>query len=472
MTIAVNATGGSPPDPRLVERLARHRTLASVPRVELDWIVAHGTMWTFEPGVIDVESNLRDLAIVLSGHFAIYVDHGAGPHKVMEWSAGDVTGVLPYSRMGKPPGETIADEPGEGLLVDRAHFPEMTRECPVLTATLVHVMLDRARQFRASELQDEKMLSLGRLSAGLAHELNNPASAAARSARLLADSLAEAEAAAHGLGEARLTPVQMAAVARARGACLAMAPAALSPIQRADREDAFVAWVERHGVDAEIAGPLSETAVALETLDELAAVLGGEALVPALRWVAAGCATRALAADVERAATRIHDLVAAIKRFTYMDRAQVPEPIDLAQSLQDSVALLLHKARKKSASLTIHLEPDLPKVMAIGGDLNQVWMNLIDNALDAVHESGRVSVAAARHVSGSSVVVQIVDNGSGIPAEIRDKLFDPFITSKPVGQGTGLGLDIARQLVRRNRGDIDFESEPGLTAFRVTLPVA
>jgi len=153
-----------------------------------------------------------------------------------------------------------------------------------------------------------------------------------------------------------------------------------------------------------------------------------------------------------------------------MDRVQVPEPIDLEQGLSDSVTMLLHKARRKSVSLNLQLEPELPRVRAIGGDLNQIWTNLIDNALDAVPESGHVSVSAARHMN--SVIVRVIDDGTGIAPEIRDRMFDPFVTSKPVGQGTGLGLDIARQLVRRNDGDIEVESRPGRTEFRVTLPVA
>jgi signal transduction histidine kinase len=456
----------------LVDRLAQHRTLGGAPRQELEWLVAHGTLYPVERGnLLTVLPDLTGrLAIMLSGHFVIYVDHGAGPHKVMEWGGGDVSGFLPYSRMTKPIGEMVVDEPGEALLVHQDHFPDMIRDCPWVTTALVHVMLDRARHFRESELQDEKMLSLGKLSAGLAHELNNPASAAARSARLLSESLAEADAAARTLGAAGLAADELEAVEQARKACLAMPPSALSPLERADREEAFVDWLEARGIDTNLAVALCESAVAIETLDRLAATLHADSLVVALRWVAAGCATRALAAEVEQAATRIHKLVAAIKRFTYMDRAVVPEPIDLAQSLTDSVALLVHKARRKSVSLSIDLEPDLPKVMAIGGDLNQVWMNLIDNALDAVSESGRVTVAAAKQFG--SVVVRIVDNGPGIAPEMRDKLFDPFVTSKPVGQGTGLGLDIARQLVRRNAADIDFDSAPGRTEFRVTLPVA
>jgi signal transduction histidine kinase len=170
---------------------------------------------------------------------------------------------------------------------------------------------------------------------------------------------------------------------------------------------------------------------------------------------------------VERAATRIHTLVGAVKRFAYMDRALAPDAIDLAGSLNDSVTLLVYKARKKSVGIDVRIEPNLPRVRAIGGDLNQVWTNLIDNAIDAVRESGRVTVSAARQ--RDFVVVRVVDDGAGIPSEIRDRIFDPFFTSKPVGQGTGLGLDIARQLVRRNDGDIEVESQPGRTEFRVTL---
>jgi signal transduction histidine kinase len=456
----------------LVERLSQHRTLAGAPREELEWLAARGTVYHFEPGELleRLPHLFESLGVMLSGHFAIYVDHGAGPHKVMEWRGGDVSGYLPYSRMNKAIGEMVIDEAGDALVLHSQHFPALIRECPAITTKLVHVMLDRARLFRSSELQDEKMLSLGKLSAGLAHELNNPASAAARSARLLNEALDEGEAAAHALGAARLDAAQLAAVANARVACATAAPAALAPLARADREDTIADWLVGHGADATAAASLADTGVTIESLDALAAMLDGGTLNVALRWVAAGCTTRALAADVERAATRIHNLVGAIKRFTYMDRAQVPEPVDVVESLNDSLALLLHKARKKSVAVTVTSEPDLPPALAIGGDLNQIWTNLIDNAIDAVSESGRVIVSGSRY--RNCVVVRIEDNGCGIPDDIRDRIFDPFVTSKPVGQGTGLGLNIARQLIRRNNGDIEVESQPGRTEFRVTLPIA
>jgi signal transduction histidine kinase len=456
----------------LVERLAQHRTLAGSPRAELEWLAAHGRVFGFAPGdlLTSVPELFESLGVMFSGHYAIYVDHGAGPHKVMEWRGGDITGYLPYSRMSKVPGEMTIDEAGELLIVHMRHFPEMIRECPAVTTRLVHVMLDRARVFRSSELQDEKMLSLGRMSAGLAHELNNPASAAARSARLLNEALDEAEAATHALGAARLNDAQLAAVASARVACATAVPAALGPLARADREDTIADWLVAHGADASAATSLADTGVTIQSLDTLAANLDAGTLNVALRWVAAGCTTRALAADVERAATRIHNLVGAIKRFTYMDRAQVADAVDVVESLNDSLALVMHKARKKSVGVKVTSEPDLPPARAIGGDLNQIWTNLIDNAIDAVSEAGSVVVSAARQ--HNFVVVRVEDNGCGIPDDIRDRIFDPFVTSKPVGQGTGLGLDIARQLIRRNNGDIEVESRPGHTEFRVRLPMA
>jgi signal transduction histidine kinase len=462
-------------DSDLVARLAQHGTVGVAPREELVWLAAHGELYHTTRGELLTQTDwLWDrLAMVLSGHIAIYVDRGLGPRKVMEWSAGDVTGLLPYSRMtkAKPPGgDPVVVEPGDLLLVSRDNFPEMIRECPTVTTALVHMMIDRVRRFTSNDLQDEKMISLGKLSAGLAHELNNPASAASRSARLLAEGLANLEDASRALGTARLTEAQHDIVHRSRNACVSTATAGLSPIERADREEAIESWLEAHGAAPDAASALVDTALTFEDFNALAATLDGDMLNTTLQWLAADCSTRSLAGEVERSVTRIHDLVAAIKRFTYMDRTSAPEPVDLSISLNDAVALLQHKARRKSLRVSVDLEPDLPRVRAIGSDLNQIWTNLIDNAIDAVGEAGEVAITAGPRLD--FVIVHIVDNGPGIPPNLGEQIFDPFVTTKPVGQGTGLGLDIASRLVRRNDGDIEFESRPGRTEFRVTLPVA
>lgn len=457
----------------LVDRLAGHKTLGNAPREELAWLAQHGTLRQHAAGdVISTQGvPVEALYVLLAGHVAIFVDRGAGRHKVMEWRAGDVAGMLPYSRLVNPPGDSLALEPSEIFVVPRGELAALTRECHEITSILVHKMLDRARVFTSSGLHDEKMLSLGKLSAGLAHELNNPVSAIERGAALLEERLEDAEQATRALGAMRLTDSQLAALDALRTSCLATrVPGVLSPIQQAEREDAIADWLMAHGLDAAIAEPLSETAATVDALDRIADAVGGPALEVALRWAAAGCSVRGIASEIQDAATRISGLVTAIKGFTHMDQATVAEPVDLTSSLGNTVTVLKSKARAKAVAIAVHVPPGLPRVRAFGGELNQIWANLIDNAIDAAPQAGRVEVTAQRE--HDRVVVRVVDNGAGIPPEIRGRLFEPFVTTKPVGKGTGLGLDIVRRLVSHNDGEIAVETRPGRTEFRVSLPPA
>ena len=454
----------------LVDRLAAHRTLAGAPRAELAWLAEHGRLAHYVAGGVVTSSRgaVDGLYLVLSGRLSITVNRGAGPRKAMEWREGDVTGLLPYSRLTFTPGDVVAEESTEVLIVDARDLRELTRECHDVTSRLVHVMLDRARHFTSTDLHDEKMLSLGRLAAGLAHELNNPASALVRGAKDLTGRLMDVERASRALGASVPAP-QLALVDRVTGICLSSVVSTVrSPIEQVDREDALYQWLEAHGADVSAAPPLAESAVTFEDLDALAGALGPDALDAALRSVAATCVMRRLGSEMEIAALRIHGLVSAIKGFTYMDHATVPSPVDVAQGLTDTLAVLSGKARARSAHVTVHVDPDLPRVDGYGGELNQVWSNLIDNALDAVPAEGRVDILAAR--DGASVVVRVIDSGHGIPADIRERIFDPFFTTKPLGQGTGLGLDLVQRLVRRHDGAVDVDSRPGRTEFRVTLP--
>jgi len=446
--------------------------MGAIPRPELEWLIAHGRLVHYEPGdmIARKGENANRLLIVFSGRFAIQVDRGAGSRRVLEWRGGDVSGVLPYSRMTSPPGDTVVEEAGESLELRGQIFPELIRECPNVTATLVHVMVDRARHFVSVDLHDEKMMSLGRLSAGLAHELNNPASAVARSSKLLEHELDAADAAARAFGATRLTDAQRRLVEEVRALCVSVpSTGATSAIDRADREDAIVTWLDRHAIDVPDAGMIADTGVTPDTLDRLAAALDPPALDAVVRWIATGYAARSLASEIERAAARIYQLVAAVKRFTFMDRSASPDLVDVVPGLTDTVTMLGAKARAKSAVVRVEAEPDVPRVLSSGGELNQVWTNLLDNALDAVPEGGEVTITVRRE--RNEVVVRVVDNGGGIPEDVLPRIFDPFFTTKPVGQGTGLGLEIAMRLVRRQQGDLTVESRPGRTVFRVSLPI-
>ena len=458
-------------DQDLVERLAQHRLLSAAPREQLEWLATHGILRRFEVGdmVSQVDMPLRALFVVLVGRFSIRVDRGGGARKVMEWGPGDVSGYLPFSRMGSPPGLTTVDEAAELLMVDKDHFPEMISRCQELTAILVHVMLDRARRFTKADLHDEKLIALGRLSAGLAHELNNPASALARTAGELTARMFEMEASALALGAVQLSGEQLETIGRVRTQCDdPAARAALSPLERSDREEAVAGWLSERGLSTSYAEDLAETAITPELLDRLAKSISGDALPFVLRSIGAGCRTRRLAKEVEIAANRIHSLVAAIKGFTHMDQANVSKPVDIGRGLAETIAVLHSKVKDKSLTLTLEVAENLPAVHGFGGELNQVWSNLIDNAIGAAREKGKVEVGAA--CRGDKVVVRVVDDGPGVPPEMAEKIFEPFFTTKPMGQGTGLGLDIARRLVQQHDGNIELDSRPGRTEFRVVLP--
>jgi signal transduction histidine kinase len=456
----------------IIDRLANHKTLGSAPREELAWLAANSTLRKLETGEVLTQkgATVAGMFVVLAGRVALFVDRGSGPTKMVEWREGQVTGLLPYSRLVSPPGNTVALESLEFLALPHDRIPAMTRECFQITSILVHSMVDRARLFTSTDLHNEKLISLGKLSAGLAHELNNPASAMERSAALLEQQLDNAELATQALGAARLTDHQLAAVSSIRASCLAQRRAHVrSPVEQADREDAIANWLADHGLDTDSAEALADTEVSFEALDQLAEAVEGPALNAVLRWAAAGCAVRSLASEIQNAAMRISGLVTAIKGFTNMDKAMVAEPVDLGPSLGNTVTVLKSKARTKSVAVAVDLEPDLPRVRGFAGELSQMWGNLIDNALDAAPQGGRIEVLASRE--NARVVVRIIDNGPGIPPSVLERIFDPFFSTKPMGEGMGLGLDIVRRLAIHNDSTIEVESQPNRTEFRVSLPI-
>jgi len=450
----------------LLDRLSSHRTLAAVPRPQLEWLAAVGQPRTLDVGEILTPGGgpVKGLYVILSGHFSIRVDRGAGPRIVMEWHGGDVTGLLPYSRIKGPPANVVAEKRSDILAVSPAELPRMIQECHELTAVLVHVMLDRARVFKSSELLEEKVASLGRLAAGLAHELNNPASAVARSAKTLVSGLAALDDATARFSALNLTGPQADAVAALRDNLPAHAG---TPIEFADLHDALDDWLGAHDVDGVDAEPLARSGLVPADLDTLAAAVGVERVGVVLAHQSAQRAVRQLAMEIETAASRIHSLVAAVKGFTYVNQQATLMPIAIGQGLSDTITVLRSKARAKSVEVELSVAERLPDVEGYGGELNQVWANLVDNAIDATPR-GHVRVAAES--AGGAVIVRVIDDGPGIPADVAGRIFDPFFTTKDIGEGTGLGLDIARRIVQRHHGAIDMSTSERGTEFRVTLP--
>ena len=451
-------------------RLESLISLNQLPRSEIDWLVKHGNLEVLHPGLIALKgTKVENLWIILDGRISVHIDRGAGPKVVnTELNRGSVTGKLPYSRLVDLPGDLYANERTELLSISVNFFSEMIRTCPLFTAHTVHTMIDRARIHNTSAMQDEKLISIGRLAAGMAHELNNPASAAIRHAKHLRESQNNVDDTLRTLIKTELNDKQLDEIENMRSQCIEMPrKASLSPLQKSDLQDKISEWLEKNQIDTNLADQLADLAITAEDLERLQLSLSGEVFETALKWITASCSIHNLAVEIEQSANRIYNLVEAVKKFTYMDNLAEKELIDIESGICDSLRLLDSKCKVKDAGVKLEIEKNLPKVYANGAELNQVWFSLLDNALDAIPNSGKIHVWAG--LEANFISVKIIDNGPGIPSEKIDKIFDPFYTTKPPGQGTGLGLDIARRLIRRYHSDISVQSQPGNTEFRVSL---
>jgi signal transduction histidine kinase len=329
----------------------------------------------------------------------------------------------------------------------------------------------RLRQNEGLLRQSEKMAALGTLSAGLAHELNNPAAAVRRSARQLRTALTDWTRWTTDLARSNLTPeqLQMLETLRARIESPATSTSPADPMAQSDRESEIQAWLEGHRVqDAwELAPALVSGGWELEPLTKLQGVFPAEMLTLLLKWLATGSLAYALLDEVGIGTERLSEIVQSVKAYSYLDQGPVQE-VDVQQGLENTLVILRHKL-KAGVAVKREYAPDLPHIEAHGSELNQVWTNILDNAVDAMHGEGELTLHTFR--DGEKVVVEIQDNGPGISAEIQKRIFEPFFTTKPPGLGTGLGLHIAYTIVNNHHGRIRVTSEPGKTCFEVTLPI-
>jgi len=338
--------------------------------------------------------------------------------------------------------------------------------------TAVRLIAPIAQAAQSSVLQQEKLAALGTLSAGLAHELNNPAAAARRTASELADAMETLQDTAHQFVSSGLEREQVARLVELQQAARKAAAETASgdAMDAADREDALAAKLDELGADGwRLAEPLARAGVDDAWLEQVAEAAGG-ARVAALEWVAASLTATGLVAELHESTARISELVSAIKDYTHMDRAAVAE-VDLHEGLDSTLTILGYRLKKGSITVERHYDRTLPRVTAHGSELNQVWTNLIVNSLDAIDGQGTITITTRRSTAGG-VAVEIADDGPGIPPEQQSRVFEPFFTTKGVGEGSGLGLDIVRRIVAGHRGDITLRSQPGATVFTVTLPAA
>jgi len=375
------------------------------------------------------------------------------------------------SLAGNPvPVDGRADGDAVLLRFEHATLMELVRDEPEVLREIARQYWPNAARQEAITRQREKLAALGSLSAGLAHEINNPAAAARRAASELARSVDTLRGGITRL--AGLEPDRLDELGRlACGASHTVVGD--DPLAAADREDALADWLEARGVPEawSLAGELAGVGLDEAWAAEVERVAGSEHLATVLPWTAAGATTGGLVEELEESLRRVSELVLAIKSYSYMDQAPEQE-VDVHDGLESTLTMLGHKLKKAGVSVVRDYDRALPPITAAGGELNQVWTNLLDNAITAAGPGGHLRVATGRERGDGRLCVTIGDDGPGVPPDVADRIFEPFFTTKPVGEGTGLGLDVAwRIVVTNHRGEIRLRSEPGDTRFEVLLPV-
>jgi signal transduction histidine kinase len=394
----------------------------------------------------------------------------AGETFIFTTKAGEITGVLPFSRMKvfTVSGRALTDS--RALRFPRSQFQDLIQKMPELTQRLVGMMSDRIRETTRVEQQRDRLVGLGKLSAGLAHELNNPASAAKRAAGLLREVFKRIKEASLELGRRNLTPSQRAEIEKLEASFIQPDEVPPDALTVSDLEDQIDSLLRSHGQNDlwQLAADLARKNVKPAVLESLFANLGPDVARAALVRIAASVEIANLLNELESSTTRISDLVRAIKEYTYMDQSPV-QNVDVIKGIENTLTILQYKLKR---GITVHREYEkIPfLVNSFGSELNQIWTNIIDNAIDAMGGKGDLRIRTYRE--DDCVVVEIADNGPGISPEVEAHIFEPFFTTKGVGEGTGLGLDTVQRIVRKHRGSIQVDSKPGDTRFQVYLPLA
>jgi signal transduction histidine kinase len=457
----------------LAQQLKTVPVFADLSDEDLAWLAARMKLGHYNPGdVIAEEGSVADrMWVILEGEARGQREHAVGDGRTYAARAPHVTGMLPYSRLKQVPLTTRAMTPAVIACLEASYFPEMLERLPSLGPKLVAVLADRIRETTRTDQQREKLTALGKLSAGIAHELNNPAAAVRNAAINLQQVVRALRTANLHLDQRDMSAEDRTFLARIE--CdwsKDHPPTALDSLERSDREEAIGDWLESQSVpDARRLAPdLVDSGCDLETLRALAARFDDGTLGDVITRLTAAFTLNRLVEQIESGTSRITDLVRAVKQYSYMDQSPEQE-IDVHDGLENTL-IMLHYRLKHGVEVLREYDRSIPRICARGSELNQVWTNLIDNAIDAMNGRGELLVRTAAEFDG--VLVEIRDNGPGIPPEIRDRIFEPFFTTKPVGDGTGLGLDTAYRIVQRHRGQMRVESEPGRTSFLVHLPFA
>ncbi|HET9100196.1 MAG TPA: ATP-binding protein, partial [Acidobacteriaceae bacterium] len=460
------------PEPEVLEALRRIRQLDGLSDAEYLWLIQHS--WEFAaPAGTRLFSDgdpATHMTILLQGEVQVRRQHVARGSLFIGRS-GQITGVLPFSRMKTSGGSGYVSEAVWALQVPRDLFPEMLVAIPSMGQRCVSILLDRVREVTRLEQQSEKLSAMGKLAANLAHELNNPASAAQRASSNLMEELRAFGKVSFEAGRLCLTNEQEERYIewnRNIRCAIEGRTKPQNPIDAGALEERLNRWLEPRKLSKPwtIAPVFAEAGVEPEELAVLDTFLNVEAANVAVTHFASTLRAESMTGAVLESTARIFELIRAIQQYSHMDQAPLQD-IDLAQSLENTLTMLHY--RMNQVKVVREYDPGLPRVTANGGELNQIWMALLENALDAMQDRGTIRVTTQN--AGDMVRVEICDDGPGIPAELHSRIFEPFFTTKPPGKGAGLSLDTVNRIVSRYRGFINVESKPGFTCFQIRIPL-
>lgn len=453
---------------------------ANLSAEQLQWVALHSEEIMVKSGdfLFKEGDPAAHFYVLLAGEILITKQVGGQEILLTTHHAGAFTGEVPL--LTNTPYIASARAVQECRLIEMTaeNFREMLIVCSPVASVLLPAFAWRVQATDIQRVQHEKLAALGKLSAGLAHELNNPAAAGQRAVGQMKEAISVVQTQALHLSEhltqqqlSRLSVVQETAVARSRQARTAPPPDALT---QSDLEDALADWLDEQGVVEgwRLATLLVTAGLDQEALREFAECADSHTLSHVLVWLEAVLSVDELTNEVEQSTRRISELVKAIKEYSYMDQAPLQE-VDLHQGLENTLIILGHKLKQHNIIVVREYDQSLPRIRGYGSELNQVWTNLIDNAIDAMHDhEGERRLTIQTRQQGEFVETVIGDNGSGISPELQSRIFEPFFTTKGVGEGTGLGLDVAyRIVVARHHGDLTVTSKPGETYFTVCLPI-
>lgn len=460
----------------MIEDLRKVPTLAALDNSALEWLVRNGERQNFaiDEAIFKQGDPIDRMLIILEGRLLLKMHQGNQFRVVSEIGAGSITGLLPYSRAKSAVGIAQVIEPVKILSIGQDKFHDMITTQEELTTVLVHLMSSRIREFTKNQQQNDKMMALGKLSAGLAHELNNPSAAIVRSAQTLSAHLKQGPDIFMQAVKVQMTDEQFEAVNKVLVGQLAKGIQSYSLMEKAEKEDEVMDWLDDREIENSdaIAENLVDYGFGLEELDQIADEVEQKYLSGIFAWINQNLVTERLVDEIEEASSRINKLVSSVKSYTHMDQAPEKKPTDIHVGIENTLTMLAHKIRKSNIQVHRNFDPDLPKALVFPSEMNQVWTNIIDNAIDAMENSDNKELTITTTRNSQFINVVISDTGSGIPEEIQDKIFDPFFTTKEIGKGTGMGMEVVHRIVtNQHNGSVTFLTEPGHTEFSVCFPL-